>query len=437
MRIRTANSLIAVLYLTLSMAGVVALHRFGLERQGEAVAYQRQREAIDQLGRFLGGFKQLTTCVQSYAATGEPRFAQDYWRELEVTRSRERATQALFDLRLTGDERDLINEAKSHSDALIKVEDRAIQAARAGDRDRALQLVFGPAYQRDLRGIFDLTLQLKQKLEARLQEALEHSRQAAASWWRLSVALALLNMLMVVIVLVVIYPRVISSPLVRLQQRMQALLAGEHPTPQPLGPAAREIRELATSLEAFQAKAEQLDRDQWAKAQQVRITAGLQRLHDSAELARYFLAQLVALMGIGSATFYRRVPDAERLQLVGSYALTKPEAVPVEIPFGDGLVGEVARQGEPIHLEDPPAHYLTIGSGTGSAPAAEVHVLPVCSAERLLAVIELASFHPLPPHQLSLLSDLLPLLALALEALPGAACPLPSPQPQPAAPLSP
>jgi len=104
--------------------------------------------------------------------------------------------------------------------------------------------------------------------------------------------------------------------------------------------------------------------------------------------------------------------------------------VPALIRFGEGLVGEVACQGQPIQLDNPPARYLEIVSGTGAAPAAVVLVLPVASSEQLLAVIELAALQPLAPHQQHLLTDLLPLLALALEALPPAT--LLPPQPQPA-----
>lgn len=429
MRIRTANALIVVLYLALSSAGALALHRFDRERQAEALAYRRQRQATDQLARFLDGTRLLTFSAQSFAATADPVFARAYWREVDVTRSRDESTQALFALSLTEAESNLIAQAKARSDALIKLEDQAIRAAQAGDRGRALQLVFGPDYQRGLQQIDEPTRQLQRQLEGRLQQALERSREAAARWWTLCVALALLNLLLVVSVLVLIYPLVLFDPLLRLHQRVRALLAGEHPSPQPLGHAAVEIRDLARSLEAYQAKAEQLDRDQWAKAQQVRITAGLQQLHDPAALAGYFLGQLAVLMGIGSATFYRRLPDAERLRLVGSYALAAPESVPLEIPFGEGLVGEVARRGEPIHLPAPPSAYLAIASGTGGAPAAEVHLLPVRSAEHLLAVIELASLQPLPSHQLALLDDLLPLLALALEALPDTVRPLPASHP--------
>uniref|UniRef100_UPI00398C1FE1 hypothetical protein n=1 Tax=Vulcanococcus limneticus TaxID=2170428 RepID=UPI00398C1FE1 len=202
MRIRAANALITAFYLTLAVASGMAFRRFDRERRGETVAYSRQLRATDQVARFLAGSKQLTSSVQGYAATGDPAFAQAYWREVEVTRSRDRAAEDLAALGLTPAEEALIRQAKANSDALIAVESRAIDAARGGDQPRALGLVFGPAYQRALRGIYSPSYQLQQQLQRRLQAVLEQNRRRAASWWRLCLALALLNLL-----LVVVYPR--------------------------------------------------------------------------------------------------------------------------------------------------------------------------------------------------------------------------------------
>jgi len=420
MRIRAAHTLLTALYLALAGAGALAFRGFERERSREAAATRSQIEATSQLARFLAGSRQLTASVQGFAATGDPRYAQAYWREIDVTRSRDRAARALDGMDLTEEERILIGRARASSGALIAVESRAIEAVEAGDRERAIRLVFGPAYQRALREIHGPGQQLQQRLERRLEEAISAQRRRAATWWDLSRLLVLLDLLLVVVVLLWLHPRVVGEPLRRLNLQVRALLAGESPPPLALGPAVTEIRELAASMEAYQQKAEQLARDQWAKAQQVRITAALQRLHEPQALADCFLRELAPLIGIASAIFYLRESGHDRLRRVGAYALADPVDAPALIAFGDGLVGECARLGRPIELDAPPPGGLEIASGTGRSRAGTLLVVPVCSGEEVLAVIELASFHPLEPHQRSLLDDLLPLLALALEALPVA-----------------
>jgi CHASE3 domain sensor protein len=424
MRIRAAHTLLTALYLALACAGALAFRGFDRERSREAAAYRNQIEATSQLARFMAGSRQLTASVQGFAATGDPRYAEAYWREVNVTRSRDRAARDLDAMDLTEEERTLIGQARASSDALTTVETQAIEAVEAGDRERAIRLVFGPYYQRALREIHGPGQQLQQQLERRLGEAIGEQRRRAATWWHLCRLLVLLDLLVVVGVLLVLLPRVVGEPLRRLNQRVRALLAGESPPPLALGPAVTEIRELAASMEAYQQKAAQLERDQWAKAQQVRITAALQRLHEPQALADCFLRELAPLIGVASATFYLRERGLERLRRVGAYALADPADATTTVAFGDGLVGECARLGRPLEHDALPADALVIASGTGRCPAGGLLVVPVRSGEEVLAVIELASFHPLEPHQRSLLNDLLPLLALALEALPVAA-PLP------------
>lgn len=417
MRIRAAHMLLTALVLALATAGALAFR--GLERESsrEAAAYRRHSQAIRELARFLDGSRQLTASVQGFAATGDPLYAQAYGREVDVTRSRHRAGRSLDDMALTPEERALFSQARARSDALMPVEAQAIAAVEAGERERAIELVFGPAYQRALRQIHGPGQQLQQRLERRLDAAISAQRRRAEVWWRRFSLLALFVLLLVVVPLV-LYPRVVGEPLRRLNQRVRALLAGEFPPPLALGPAVTEIRELAASMEAYQQMASQLALDQWAKAQQVRITAALQRLHEPRALADCFLRELAPLIGIASATFYLRESGRERLRLVGAYALADPESTPPCVAFGEGLVGECARQGRPLELLAPPAEALAIASGTGRSPAGGLLVVPVRIGEEVLAVIELASFHPFEPHQRSLLNDLLPLLVLALEALP-------------------
>jgi hypothetical protein len=417
MRIRVANTLITAAVLALTTATSFSFYRYGLVREQESDAYRRQVEATRELARFLAGSKQLTSTVQSYAATGEAPFAEAYWRELEVSRSRDQAAEALRRLGLSRLEAQLLLQARSSSDALVGRERQALAAAGRGDRAGAIALVFGPAYQQALRRIYEPSLQVQQQLERRLaSERLEVGRRSR-QLWQLCLALLLLNLVLVLAVLGWLYPRFVALPLLRLNGRVQALLRGERPELVALGHAATEIRELAASLAAYQQLGDQLALDQWAKAQQVRITAELQRCQGTHQQATRFLQALAPLLELGAATFYGFDPEAQALWLWSSYALHDPEAVPSRVPLGEGLVGQCALERQPISLEPPPPDYLTISSGLGHSPAGALLVLPVLAGERLLAVLELASLQPLAPHQRQLLNDLLPLLALVLEAV--------------------
>ena len=416
MRIRVANSLVLLLYTAMAVATGLSFYSFNLAQAQQMLAARRQLWFADQVARFLAGSKLLTSSVQTYAATGDDRFAQAYWREVHVTRSRDRAAAALQRLGLTPQENLLMRRARAESDTLIQREEAALTAGRRGQRERAIELVFGPVYQQALRRIYAPSEELQRRISARMDAELAAQRQRAGALWTLCLSLLLLDLLLVYTVLALVYPRFITGPLLQLDRRLQQRLCDEAPGPMPpLRAAATEIRALAASLAAQERLAEQLGRDQWAKAQQVRISAALQLQNSPEAVAARFLQDLAPLLQIGAATCYGVEPERGELQLLATYASAELAPVPPRLVPGEGLLGECLRQARPLEVASPPPGYLTVRGGLGWLEPKALLLLPVLSGGRVLAVVELALLRPLLAHERALLDDLLPFLALALE----------------------
>lgn len=428
MRIRVANSLVLLLYSAMAVLTAVVFSRYSEVQQRAIAAAQRQLLASTEVSRFLAGSRLLTSSVQSYAASGEERFSTAYWRELFGSRSRDRAAEALQRLSLTAPESALLQRARSQADTLVELEQRAMEAGRRGDRPQALALVFGPAYQQALQRLLAPSEELQQRITRRLAAELARERQQAAALWHLCLGLLAFDLLLVFVVLALVYPRFIIRPLLQLDRRLQTLGAGEPPPPLQLAGAATEIQDLAESLATQERLARQLAHDQWAKAQQVRISAVLQRQTSAPALGAALLAELAPLLPLGAATVYgvygEAAEGAGALHLLATYA-TSGEPVPERLQPGEGLVGECLRLGEPLEVQDLPPGYRTVVSGLGHAPPHGLLLLPVLSGSSTLAVLELALLSPLEPHQRSLVLDLLPFVALALEGLEPGARPTP------------
>ena len=428
MRIRVANSLVLLLYTAMAVATGLSFYSFSLAQAQQTLAARRQLEATDQLARFLTASKLLTSSVQTYAATGEEQFAQAYWREVHVTRSRDRAAMALQRLGLTPQETLLMRRAKAESDALIQREADALAEGRRGERERAIALVFGPVYQQALRRIYAPSEELQQRISARMAAELVAQRQRSARLWTFCLSLLLLDLLLVYAVLALVYPRFITGPLQQLDRRLQQQLRGEAMGAlPPLGAAATEIRDLAASLAAQERLAEQLGRDQWAKAQQVRISAALQLQGSPAAVAARFLQELAPLLQIGAATCYGVELERGDLQLLATYAGAELAPVPARLAPGEGLLGECLRQARPLEVASPPPHYLTVRGGLGWLEPRALLLLPVLSGGRVLAVVELALLRTLLSHERALIDDLLPFLALALEGAGASLAPVATP----------
>ncbi|MEU1627839.1 HAMP domain-containing protein [Streptomyces sp. NPDC020096] len=135
----------------------------------------------------------------------------------------------------------------------------------------------------------------------------------------------------------------------------------------------------------------------------------------SAQHGAFFLAQEVATSGergeIGGA-------DGEpyELRLIGSYGYSR-RTMPTSFLPGESLIGQVAVERRTILVENVPSGYLKIASGLGEAPPAHVIVLPLLFEDRVLGVIELASFQPLTQIQKDFLSQIAEMIATSVNTI--------------------
>jgi CheY-like chemotaxis protein/CHASE3 domain sensor protein len=153
-------------------------------------------------------------------------------------------------------------------------------------------------------------------------------------------------------------------------------------------------------------------RESWLRAGQLGLSGVMQgdlpleRLGDNVVrfLAQYLDAQAGAVfMAEGSG--YRRV---------GAYALPPGDAALVRP--GDGLAGQAAKNGEPLHVHDVPAGYLPVASGTGRGTAAELLIAPASVDGRAYAVVEFGFFGKVDAAKPELLARIAEPLAAAIRA---------------------
>lgn len=83
---------------------------------------------------------------------------------------------------------------------------------------------------------------------------------------------------------------------------------------------------------------------------------------------------------------------AHFIRLISSYASPDANSEGIMLEIGEGLPGQVAKDGRMMIITDIPGGYF-ITSGLGKALPESLIVFPVKSGEKILAVIELASFH--------------------------------------------
>ncbi len=89
----------------------------------------------------------LTTQARLYATTGNKEYYDKYWNEVNNTKSRDKAVEALKKLGVPSEILVYVEKAKSDSDALIKLEEASFDAVAAGDLQKAAQLMNSKEYE--------------------------------------------------------------------------------------------------------------------------------------------------------------------------------------------------------------------------------------------------------------------------------------------------
>jgi CheY-like chemotaxis protein/HAMP domain-containing protein len=207
----------------------------------------------------------------------------------------------------------------------------------------------------------------------------------------------------------------ITRPLRQLADLMTRLARHDHDIDIPEVGRRDEVGVIARALEAFKLMAIETADQNWIKSGIASVSTRLQRVDTQRDYANTLLSEIAPLLNAGAGLLYLHDTTGERLVRTGSYGYRDQGERPDHYAFGEGLVGQCATERKPLAIADVPPGYLDIHSGSGQASPRHLLLLPVLSRERLLAVIELASFSHPTSRQQRLLDALGPLVALSLD----------------------
>lgn len=161
----------------------------------ERLAVQRQAQ-FKQLGFDLkNGSDYLTDEMRRYVQFGDKRHHDNYWKEVNETKSRDKVIEQLKALDAPQEELDLIEKAKSGSDTLIKTEEAAMKAVEEKNFDTARKLMFGEQYDASKKEIMGYIQQFQTRMNTRAQQEADAARQSASAMMSFAVILLVVTFL--------------------------------------------------------------------------------------------------------------------------------------------------------------------------------------------------------------------------------------------------
>ena len=135
----------------------------------------------------------------------------------------------------------------------------------------------------------------------------------------------------------------------------------------------------------------------------------------SDQVIRHLVKYLV--MNQGGIFVKTEVEGNTWFELTACYAYERKRYVQKRCAPGEGLVGQCALEQKTILLTHVPDQYTHITSGLGKATPGTIVVVPLRWKKVVYGVLELASFRPLAPHQLSFLERVAENIAAALSVV--------------------
>ena len=152
----------------------------------------------------------------------------------------------------------------------------------------------------------------------------------------------------------------------------------------------------------LQAKNNELNKEDFRKTQLAKMNQLTQGASDINQLSDDIIANLAKLSEAGHGVIYI-VNQDNKLKLAGSYAFRERKNILAEIALGEGLVGQCAKEKKVILLTKVPHDYIEINSALGEQVPLNLLLLPILFEQKVMAVIELASFELFSEEQQEIL----------------------------------
>jgi len=151
---------------------------------------------------------------------------------------------------------------------------------------------------------------------------------------------------------------------------------------------------MAQSEALLQQSNQDLKQQSLLKSQISSITELSQGATELQLLADNIISKLAEMINAGHGVFYVSSFDDSKhdLELIGSFAFEKRKIVQEKIAIGEGLIGQCAKEKKTILLTHAPSDYIHINSGLGGSEPLNILVIPMLFEEKIVGVIELASF---------------------------------------------
>jgi len=139
------------------------------------------------------------------------------------------------------------------------------------------------------------------------------------------------------------------------------------------------------------------------------LLASVKNIKSKNEKYEKILSKVCMKMEASQGILYEVKKDKNKrfIEMLTSFAFSMPESETLTYEFGEGLAGQVAKEGKKINIDNIPEGYVNIISGLGSASPNHLLIYPISSDKEVIAIAEIASFKEITAEDEKLIAEVL------------------------------
>ncbi len=146
-----------------------AINIWGITKESEEISNNRTELLINS-DRFISASDFLTDEIRAYVATQDISYKENYFREVEELQNREISVENMKNIGITQEEEGIILQMQALSNQLVPLETAAMETIESGQREEAIDMVFGEEYTKTKEEILSLENQFKEMLDSRTRK---------------------------------------------------------------------------------------------------------------------------------------------------------------------------------------------------------------------------------------------------------------------------
>lgn len=161
---------------------------------------------------------------------------------------------------------------------------------------------------------------------------------------------------------------------------------------------------LTTMTEALRTDRDEEQRRNWLKNGLAGLNGLISGDRRLSELTDQCLTYLCGYLAVAAGAFYLWDERDSMLEMAAGYGLPDLAGRNLRFRAGEGPAGQAARDRSLLIIYDVPHGYLTMSSALGKAEPLAIAALPLIHDNRLIGVIEIASFRPFSEQEQTFLN---------------------------------